>query len=321
METIVSSGRGPRDDRFEMENTDSTKADDENLMPVVDGYPRPDWEAIAQLVLEEPEVTWQSGWEGWCKQWLNGVLEHLPDSYRLEESNNFLIVSAQNDRYVELLSRFLERSLKRILSSLDGIASDEGYGKHVVLMFDEQDRYYEYKSYFYPGEGEFILSAGTFLNAGYGHFAFPFMEMTAAEATSAHELTHALLKHLPLPLWLNEGFAVTMEDEICGSSPLRMEGERFAEHAAFWDAETIQEFWSGKSYNRTDEGSDLSYELGRYCLRALAHDYDVFAAFANAASFEDGGEAAAIEYYGGSLGGVIHQFFGEGDWGPKPDLW
>ena len=304
-----------------MENTKQNLTDDKNLMPIIDGFPRPDWDAISQLVHNEPETTWQSGWEGWCKQWLEGVLEHLPESYRLEESENFFIVSAQEDRYVELLSKFLERTLGRILSSLDGIASDEGYGKHVVLMFDEQDRYYQYKSYFYPDEGEFILSSGTFLNAGYGHFAFPFMEMSEAEAVSAHELTHALLKHLPIPLWLNEGFAVTMEDEICGSSPLRMESERFAEHAAFWNAETIQEFWSGKSYDRTDEGSSLSYELGRYCLRALAHDYDVFAAFANSASYQDGGEAAAIEYFGGSLGGVIHQFFGDGDWEPRPQTW
>jgi len=304
-----------------MENKSPATPAENDLMPVIHGYPRPDWESIAQLVHQQPEETWPSGWEHWSQRWLDGVLNHLPDSYRLSESENFLVVSAQSDRYVQLLSRFFERSLKRILSNLEGIASDEGDGKHVVLVFDEQDRYYEYKSYFYPDDGEFILSAGTFLSAGYGHFVFPFMDMNEAEATSAHELTHALLKHLPLPLWLNEGFAVTMEDEICGSAPLRMDRERFAEHAAFWNAETIQEFWSGSAYNRTDEGSSLSYELGRYCLRALAHDYDVFAAFANAASFRDAGEAAAMEFYGGSLGGVIHQFFGDGDWAPKPDQW
>ena len=145
--------------------------------------------------------------------------------------------------------------------------------------------------------------------------------MFEAEATAAHELTHACLRHLPIPLWLNEGFAVAMEDEICGSAPLRMESERFAEHAGFWDEGTIQEFWSGAAFNRTDEGSSLSYELARYCLRSLAHDYDVFARFANSASFVDAGEAAAIDCYGGSLGGVIHQFFGAGDWSPNPQVW
>ena len=291
------------------------------LMPIVDGFPRPDWTSIAEIVHAEPEETWEARWQEWSRQWLDGIAGRLPDGYRVEESENFLILSAQNDGYVELLLQFLERTLRRILTSLDGIASDEGYGKLIVLIFDEQEPYYQYKSYFYPDEGEFILSSGTFLNTGFGHFAFPFMEISEAEATSAHELTHACLKHLQIPLWLNEGFAVTMEDEICGSAPLRMENERLAEHAAFWNTETIQEFWSGDSFNRTDQGSDLSYELARYCLRALAHEYDVFAAFANAASFRDGGEAAAIDKFGGSLGGVIHQFFGDGDWSPNPGSW
>lgn len=290
-------------------------------MPIVDGFPRPDWNAIAKQIHANPENTWQGGWEEWSKRWLDSILEQLPGSYRIEESANFLVLSAQEDRFVQLLSQFLERTLQRILAGLDGIADDEGYGKHIVLMFDEQESYYQYKSHFYPDEGEFILSSGTFLNAGYGHFAFPFMEMYEAEATSAHELTHACLKHLPIPLWLNEGFAVTMEDEICGSAPLLMDNERLSEHASFWTDETIQEFWSGESFNRTDQGSELSYELARYCLRALSHEYDVFAAFANAATYADGGEASAIEHFGGSLGGVIHQFFGEGNWSPNPAVW
>jgi hypothetical protein len=57
-------------------------------------------------------------------------------------------------------------------------------------------------------------------------------------------------------------------------------------------------------------------ELARYCVRALAHDVAMFIDFARAANFEDGGEAAAVKVYGGSLGGVIHQFFGPGDWSP-----
>lgn len=290
-------------------------------MPIVDGFPRPDWNAIAELIHSKPEETWKAGWAEWSRRWLDGILDQLPNSYRVRESENFLVLSAQDNQYVQLLSKFLERARRRILASLDGIASDDGCGKYVVLIFDEQEPYYQYKAYFYPDDGEFILSSGTFLNTGYGHFAFPFMEMFEAEATSAHELTHACLKHLPIPLWLNEGFAVTMEDEISGSVPLRMDNERFAEHASFWNAETIQEFWSGKSFNRTDQGSGLSYELARYCLRALAHEYDAFARFANAATFEDGGEAAAVENYGGGLGGVIQQFFGDGDWSPKPKLW
>ena len=295
--------------------------DDADLMPVVDGLPRPNWSEISEQVFGSPEETWGPQWHDWSQRWLEILLKHLPDGYRIVETDNFLLVTAQEDRYTDLLSQFLERTLKSIVTNLNGIAADDGYGKHIVLMFDDQELYYRYNLYFYPEEGEFVLSSGVYLNDGYGHFVFPYVELSEAEATAAHELTHACLSHLPIPLWLNEGFAVTMEDDLCGSAPLRMDDERLGEHHAFWNAETIQEFWSGLSFGRTDEGNELSYELARYCLRALAYEYDVFSAFANSANYEDGGEAAAHEHFGGSLGGVIQQFFGEGDWHPQPERW
>lgn len=184
------------------------------------------------------------------------------------------------------------------------------------MIFDTQEAYYEYSAYFYP-EGEHPLSAGVFLNREYGHIAIPFYDVSETEATIAHELTHCLLRHVPIPLWLNEGLAVTVEDELCSNRPLRMDPERFAEHRAFWNKDTIQEFWAGKSFGRVDEGNSLSYELARYCVRALAHDLQAFFEFANRASCEDGGEAAAIEVYEGSLGGLIEQFFGAGEWSPR----
>lgn len=288
---------------------------------MIEGFPRPDWASISEQIFSLPEARRLQEWDSCTKAWLDSTLNALPDDYSLSESDNFFVLSAEDKKYVDLLLRFLERALRSILTNLEGIASDEGFGKHVVLIFHEQESYYRYMSYFYPDEGEFILSSGVFLNSGYGHFAFPFLEMNEAEATAAHELTHACLRHLPIPLWLNEGFAVTMEDEICGSQPLRMETERLDEHRSFWTSKTIQQFWNGQSFNRTDEGSNLSYELARYCLRSLAHDFEAFSAFANSANHADGGEAAAIEVYDGSLGGLIYQFFGDGEWSPNPDSW
>lgn len=294
---------------------------DPNLMPVIGSFPRPNWDAITEIIHSQPEETWSDGWESWTRSWLNATLEHLPDSYQVAETDSFHLLTAQDDRYVKLFGSFLERTLRTITQNLKGIVSDKGYGKHVVLVFDEQDLYYRYMSYFYPEDGEFILSSGVFLNSQYGHFTFPFVELSEAEAVAAHEMTHACLRHLPIPLWLNEGFAVTMEDDICGSQPLQMDITRLDEHRSFWNDATIQEFWSGFSFNRTDEGSILSYELARYCIKALAHDFDEFSKFANLASFEDGGEAAAHDVFGGSLGGVIFQFFGDGDWSPNPSTW
>jgi hypothetical protein len=234
----------------------------------------------------------------------------------VRETRNFLVLSPLLGRAAEVVERFIERAWKQIAMELDGLADDKGYGKRVVMVFAAQDEYYEYSAFFYS-DGEHPLSGGVFLNSGYGHIAIPFHEIAETEATIAHELTHYYVSSLPLPLWLNEGLAVTFENEICCNRPLRMDPDRLAEHHAFWNDDTIQEFWDGRSFRRTDEGLDLSYELARYCVRALAHDRGPFIEFARAARFEDAGEAAALAVYGGSLGALIEQFFGAGEWAPR----
>lgn len=167
-------------------------------MPIESGFPRPDWVAIAELIEVEPESEWDRLWTDRARSWVKATAECLKGSYRVSETENFIVLSAENDRYTELLSSFLEGARRKILMTLDGIASDSGFGKHVALVFDAQEPYYEYISHFYPDRGEFVLNSGIFINSAYGHFAFPFLEMFEAEATSAHELTHAFLSHLPM---------------------------------------------------------------------------------------------------------------------------
>ena len=287
-------------------------------MPIVEGYPRPQWPAIGAIIDSLPA---ERAHEHWCtaaRAWLNATVRHLGSPYALRETANFLVLSPLDARATALVERFVERAWKQIVAQLDGLVSDDGYGKRVLMLFATQDAYYQYSAHFYP-DGEHPLSAGVFLNAEYGHIAIPFHDIQETEATIAHELTHNYLRSLPIPLWLNEGLAVTFENEICANRPLRMDADRLEEHHAFWTDETIQEFWSGRSFGRTDEGNELSYELARYCVRALAHDPDPFIEFTRTATFEDGGEAAAVAVFGGSLGGLIEQFFGPGDWSPRLD--
>jgi hypothetical protein len=286
-------------------------------MPVVEGYPRPQWPAIGAIIDTLPVELVHEHWCEAARVWQRATALHLGRPYALRETPNFLVLSPLEARATELIERFVERAWKQIVAQLDGLAADDGYGKRVVMLFATQDAYYEYSAFFYP-DGEHPLSAGVFLNAEYAHIAIPFHDIPETEATIAHELTHCYVRSLPLPLWLNEGLAVTFENEICANRPLRMDADRLAEHHAFWNEETIQEFWSGHSFRRSDEGIDLSYELARYCVRALAHDQDPFIEFAKNAHFDDGGEAAAVQVYGGSLGGLIEQFFGAGDWAPRP---
>jgi len=288
----------------------------------IDNFPRPNWENIYEHVEAHlKDVEQNELWCGIANAWMLKLKSKLSDDYQIYESDNYILLTSESDRYVTLLQGFLESTLRKILSTLKGIASDEGYGKYVVIVFNDIDNYYSYMSYYYPEDGVYGLSSGVYLNNGYGHFVFPHQDVTYAESIIAHEMTHSLLSHLPIPLWLNEGMAVTIEDMITGTAPLRMDNELFARHKAFWDEKEIQEFWSGDAFHRPDEGQELSYHLARFAVKSLSHDYERFVRFANKANYDDGGESAANEIFGGGLGGLIAQFFGDGDWAPKPQEW
>ena len=233
-------------------------------------------------------------------------------------------MNSESDRYAELLAMFLERALSTIMDCLNGIAANPFYGKHVVILFDSDDRYYEYTSHFYPEQGEFATSGGMFIDRGRGHFVLPRREIREAERVVAHELCHACVAHLPIPAWLNEGIAQIVEDAM-DASPFFVRENRITEymerHRGFWGEEEIQQFWSGESFGRPDDGQELSYHLARLAVGALSHDYVSFRRFVLSANEKDAGDAALKEVFGGSLEDLIERFLGAGNWAPNPEKW
>jgi hypothetical protein len=146
--------------------------------------------------------------------------------------------------------------------------------------------------------------------------------MHVMEPTIAHELTHCLIQHLPLPAWLNEGIAVNTEHRLSPPPrPLFTPEEMQEKHLAFWNAATIQEFWSGKSWLRPDEANMLSYDLAKHVVAMIARDFGTFRAFANAADAADSGDAAAREHLGYPVAHLAEAVLGEGSWEPKPETW
>ena len=65
------------------------------------------------------------------------------------------------------------------------------------------------------------------------------------------------------------------------------------EDLGFWGADEIQQFWSGKSFLRPDDGNMLSYDLARILVDQLSADWPRFATFVNDANLEDAGAGAA----------------------------
>ena len=220
---------------------------------------------------------------------------------------------------------YAERTRKRVLKVLADIARDEGYGRTVILVFDSADRYYEYVANYHPdtaGGEELAFSSGMFIDSGYGHFVFVADDLTRIEPVIAHELTHALVRHLPLPLWINEGIAVNTERRLCPR-----EGSHFtiaelkSKYSTFWNEDTIQEFWSGKSWLRPDEGNSLSYELATTFIGLAAKDWPAFASFVCAADASDAGDTAAQQYLGYPVASFAKAVLGSGQWAPVPSAW
>jgi len=293
--------------------------------PKIDAFPRPDWPAIRG---------WKRAWIGKDEQeeatqqitrhWLERVRAALGGTYSIVESDHFHFLSTLEEKARTRMLQFLESSRDRLRHTLGDAAWSDTMGKHVILRFTEIDDYYAYIAHFYS-EGEHATSAGIFLRGGYCHIAYyEQLQMDSERMTLAHELAHNLVANLPLPCWLNEALAEAFEADLVGRRFAAVPRDLHAEHEAFWNAETIQEFWRGKSFH-TVKGQRVSYSLAQVLLDIINREVrppgDVFRRFVKQSTWQDAGEAAALEQLEVGLGEIASVFLGEGDWTPKPETW
>lgn len=289
-------------------------------------WPIPDWEAMSHGEQSHWEDRERGDyWTEIAHQWLERMSGQWETPLDVDESENFLLLCGAPKRERQVTLRFCESARARILKLLPGIASRQGDGKHVLITFSDQDDYYDYVSNYYP-PGEFALSSGMFIQAGYGHFvAWEGLYHGDMQPVIAHELTHCLVRHLPLPAWLNEGIAVNTERHLFPAlaDPRAQQyfpHEMVAKHAAFWNEDSIQEFWSGKAFLRTDDGCMLSYDLAAKITMLAARDFNVFRRFVLRADGADAGLDAQDEL-GFPLQNLIEAVLGEGSWTPDPRTW
>ena len=250
-----------------------------NAFDVGHRFVRPNWTVItdwvtARVAADQLNDTWTT----LARDWLDQLRRSLPNEYAITESDEFLLLTKSDSRVSNRLLESCEHARRTILETLGEVARDQGYGKHVVIGFADTESYYDYITDFYPEEGEFALSGGMFLDVGYGHFVMCLAYGDQYERTIAHELNHALLRHLPLPLWLNEGVTQVMEDMVIGYS-------------------------------------NFSVDLSQVLFRNLMSDFPrQISKFLNAANYGDAGDAALRQLCRTSLGDRVKQFLGDGDW-------
>lgn len=292
----------------------------------VNGLPVPDWVKVGAWVDSIPDPVAQA--EAWAKAelaWLAHMQEALGPHYHLAQHEDALLLSPMEPRVAIATVQFMTKTLSRIGKVLDGVAKNPEWGKDILLVFEDEETYYRYVSRYYPEDGEFALSAGMHINFGCSHFATFQAEIRAIEPVIAHEMTHACLGHLPIPAWLNEGIAVNTEQRLCPPVSQRHTPQQLHRmHQQFWNEQTIQEFWSGKSFLRPDEGNLLSYELGRILVEQFSRDWESFKVFVHQARLDDAGHHAAIQTLGVELGSTVAALLElepNVSWSPDPSCW
>jgi hypothetical protein len=241
---------------------------------------------------------------------------------------------------LEVARRLLDyagRAAITIKTQLGSAAWSGTFGKDVVLVFSDQDDYYQYLSHHTP-DGEQAASGGVCIHSGYTHIALPWQDEPDAANAIIHELTHDCLAHLPLPVWLNEGVAVTLQKAIAPSARAIGQSEQSAlyadtigwrapimwdelaeRHFAFWTEEKVQSFWAGTSFYQPGDPNELSYSLAEVLVKLLSERGNAtsFRTFLQAAQQNDAGQTAALEIIGADLGEIAGTFLGEGNWRPQ----
>ena len=118
------------------------------------------------------------------------------------------------------------------------------------------------------------------------------------------------------------GGTVTFEGDA-GHSHLP-NSEAVEKHRAHWDAETIQPFWLGETFQQPGETFAMGYELAAVLFDVIRKELqpppEAFRAFVQAANRADAGAAAAREHLRVELGELVEAFLGPGDWNPRPGL-
>lgn len=290
------------------------------------GFPFLDWAAAQAWVdgLGDPALQ-ADAWARCELAWLSHLQASLGPGYQLRQEGGAVLLSTLEPHVARAMLGYMGKTLQRIVRLLDGVAQPPEWGKDLLIVFDDEDTYYSYVSHYYPEAGEFAGSSGMYINAGCGHFVTAKADMRLIEPIIAHELTHSCVSHLPMPAWLNEGLAVNTEHRLSPLGPgLFTPQQLHDKHLGFWGAAEIQEFWSGKSFLRNDDGNMLSYDLARIVVAQLGSDWDRFRSFVLAADLADAGAAAAAEHLGVALGNVVCALLEkelDPGWAPNPAMW
>lgn len=243
-------------------------------------------------------------WEGAKRAWLLHMRDILGATFQVADSKTALVLSALNPTTARTTANFMSNALEQVLGVLTGIAQPPQGGKDILIVFEDAESYYRYLSFFYSAAAVQGMGRVMYIRDSIGHFVAVKADLYATQSMMVQEITCNCLAHLPLPVWLNVGIAVNTERQLVNKKSCGGCGSQQLHHRllAYWNEYEIQNFWSGVSFQRPDEGLQLSYELARIMVDLLAKDWQSFIRFVGHAHANDAAKAAALAYLDMDLG-------------------
>jgi hypothetical protein len=286
----------------------------------VHGIPRPNWTLFDNWITTEADAeAFDEAWDAMVENWLHRIARALGPQYSVGKSDHFLMLTphSENERKHMLIAS--EHAHDRVTRDLQELCMFH-YGRVLSLRFIDPDHYARFIAHHEPVTGDEPGSAGVFLSEGFPHLACYSRSFEEFRKTVAHELSHFYVAHLPLPRWVNEGVAMTMESD--GGNIHLPRGKAADEHFEYWTPDTIQNFWYGDSWREGHEAFALSYQLAAVIFDIIRSELHPSAetrrAFIRDAHRNDAGVASIREHLRVDLGEVAGVFLGSGDWSPRP---
>jgi hypothetical protein len=129
------------------------------------------------------------------------------------------------------------------------------------------EAYYDHVAYCHP-EDEFGGSSGMQIRGDWPHIVALETEPISLHQTVAHELTHAALAHRRLPLWIEEGLAQMAEHDVSGEG-VNFDFRRVRKQKDYRRTHSLERFWSGDAFSRSDQSQEFGYQLAEILVRLL----------------------------------------------------
>jgi len=276
--------------------------------------PRMNWDAIRAWVDKHvPEPDRPQAWADIVDQWLAVLNKALGNQYQTVATESLVVFAPRDYELAESLLRHAESGIAAITDALGALATESQIGPLVILLFADDDTYTDYIWPFFR-EGEYGASAGVCVRQGYVHIAAHATSDNSVQRTVLHEIKHACLSHLTLPLWLEEGVTQLAAEAGIGTwARFHLDAKTASDIRRYWRENGLGNFWWGRGFYLPDEGQLHSYRLSQVLFHLLIADHRrQLPDFVRHAHRGDAGESAAREYLGRGLADLAAQFLGEG---------